>query len=146
MVQMGDFTTGNGKGGESIYGGQFDDEDLRRNIDEEGLLVMANRGKNTNGSQFFVSLRPCPHLDGKHVVFGKVVKGYEIITAVSKLPVDAKDVPISLVTISNCGELERRKRKSLLGAIYTIRSLVYISNSCRCTCRRGTITGARTTS
>lgn len=75
MVQGGDFTLRNGKGGQSIYGGVFDDEDLRRTIDEPGLLVMANKGKNTNGSQFFVSLRPCPHLDGKHVVFGRVVKG-----------------------------------------------------------------------
>lgn len=70
MIQGGDFTGQAGKGGESIYGGTFEDEDLSRNIDESGLLVMANRGKNTNGSQFFVSLRPCPHLDGKHVVMG----------------------------------------------------------------------------
>jgi peptidyl-prolyl isomerase G (cyclophilin G) len=75
MVQGGDYTLRNGKGGESIYGPTFEDEDLRREVDEEGLLVMANKGKNTNSSQFFVTLRPCPHLNGKHVVFGKVVKG-----------------------------------------------------------------------
>ncbi|GAA5836328.1 hypothetical protein JCM11251_001464 [Rhodosporidiobolus azoricus] len=108
MVQGGDFTLGNGKGGTSIYGSTFEDENLKREIDSEGLLCMANRGKNTNGSQFFVSLRPCPHLAGKHVVFGKVVKGYETIVALSKLPTDAKDRPLQLVTISHCGELERK--------------------------------------
>ncbi|KAM0752060.1 hypothetical protein T439DRAFT_287515 [Meredithblackwellia eburnea MCA 4105] len=109
MVQGGDFTLRNGKGGESIYGGTFDDENLSREIDAEGLLVMANRGKNTNGSQFFVSLRPCPHLNGKHVVFGRVVKGYDIIEGLSKLPTNSKDYPNQLVTIANCGELELRK-------------------------------------
>lgn len=108
MVQGGDFTTRNGKGGESIYGGTFDDENLSREIDAEGLLVMANRGKNTNGSQWFVSLRPCPHLAGKHVVMGRVVKGYDIIEGLSKLPTDEKDRPTQLVTISHCGELERK--------------------------------------
>ncbi|BGP20627.1 hypothetical protein JCM10213v2_008790 [Rhodosporidiobolus nylandii] len=108
MVQGGDFTLRNGKGGESIYGSTFEDESLKREIDSEGLLCMANKGKNTNGSQFFVSLRPCPHLKGKHVVFGRVVKGYEVIQALSKLPTDAKDHPLQLVLISHCGELERR--------------------------------------
>ncbi|GAA5846210.1 hypothetical protein JCM5353_007046 [Sporobolomyces roseus] len=110
MVQGGDFTLRNGKGGESIYGPTFEDEDLRREVDEEGLLVMANKGKNTNSSQFFVTLRPCPHLNGKHVVFGKVIKGFEVIQAMSKLPVDAKDRPLQLVTISHCGELQRKAK------------------------------------
>lgn len=73
------------------------------------LLVMANKGKNTNSSQFFISLRPCPHLNGKHVVLGRVVKGYDIIEGISKLPVNEKDHPTQLVTISHCGELEMRK-------------------------------------
>ncbi|KAK4054040.1 Peptidyl-prolyl cis-trans isomerase [Microbotryomycetes sp. JL221] len=111
MIQGGDFTLRNGKGGESIYGGTFADEDLKREIDAEGLLCMANRGKDTNGSQFFVSLRPCPHLKGKHVVFGRVVKGFEIVEAMSKLGVDAKDHPLQLITISHCGELERREEQ-----------------------------------
>ncbi|GAA5872969.1 hypothetical protein JCM1840_007285 [Sporobolomyces johnsonii] len=110
MVQGGDFTLRNGKGGESIYGASFEDEDLKREVDAEGLLVMANKGRNTNNSQFFVSLRPCPHLNGKHVVFGRVVKGYEVIVAMSKLPVDSKDHPLQLVTISHCGELERKAK------------------------------------
>ncbi|KPV73088.1 uncharacterized protein RHOBADRAFT_17434 [Rhodotorula graminis WP1] len=119
MVQGGDFTQRNGKGGESIYGGTFEDESLKREIDEEGLLCMANRGKNTNGSQFFVSLRPCPHLAGKHVVFGKVVKGYETIVAISKMPVDDKDRPVSLITISHCGELERKSGASGCSSLLT---------------------------
>lgn len=113
MVQGGDFTLRNGKGGESIYGGTFEDEDLKREIDAEGLLVMANKGKNTNGSQWFVSLRPCPHLNGKHVVFGRVVKGMDCIVGLSKLPVDEKDRPTQLVTISHCGELERKGERRL---------------------------------
>lgn len=62
----------------------------------------------TNSSQFFVSLRPCPHLKGKHVVLGRVVKGFETIVAISKMPVDAKDRPLELITIQHCGELERK--------------------------------------
>ncbi|GAA5876204.1 hypothetical protein JCM3774_002325 [Rhodotorula dairenensis] len=108
MVQGGDFTDRNGKGGESIYGPSFDDENLSREIDSEGLLCMANKGKNTNSSQFFVTLRPCPHLKGKHVVLGRVVKGFETIVAISKMPVDAKDRPLELITIQHCGELERK--------------------------------------
>ncbi|KDQ13468.1 hypothetical protein BOTBODRAFT_111338 [Botryobasidium botryosum FD-172 SS1] len=110
MVQGGDFTKRNGSGGESIYGAPFADEDLSRTIDSEGLLVMANRGPNTNGSQFFVSLRACPHLDGKHVTFGRVVYGYETIVKISELPVDAKDKPLQPVIISHCGELELKKK------------------------------------
>ncbi|BGP58505.1 hypothetical protein JCM8202_001169 [Rhodotorula sphaerocarpa] len=108
MVQGGDFTDRNGKGGESIYGPSFEDENLSREIDSEGLLCMANKGKNTNSSQFFVSLRPCPHLKGKHVVLGRVVKGFETIVAISKMSVDAKDRPLELITIQHCGELERK--------------------------------------
>lgn len=62
---IADFTKRNGTGGESIYGGTFPDEDLRRPLDSEGLLCMANKGPNTNGSQFFVTLRECPHLNGE---------------------------------------------------------------------------------
>ncbi|KAI0782269.1 cyclophilin-like domain-containing protein [Abortiporus biennis] len=105
MIQGGDFTKRNGMGGESIYGAPFSDEDLTRPLDTEGLLCMANKGPNTNGSQFFVTLRECPHLNGKHVVFGRVIRGYEAIQKVSDVPVDDKDRPVKPVTISNCGEL-----------------------------------------
>lgn len=109
MIQGGDFTKRSGAGGESIYGSTFVDEDLSRPLDTEGLLCMANKGPNTNGSQFFITLRQCPHLNGKHVVFGKVIKGYEVIKQVAEVLVDEKDRPLTPVVISNCGELELRK-------------------------------------
>ncbi|KAF8072140.1 cyclophilin-like domain-containing protein [Lyophyllum atratum] len=109
MIQGGDFTKFNGTGGESIYGGSFSDEDLTRPLDAEGLLCMANKGPNTNNSQFFITLRECPHLNGKHVVFGRVIRGYQVVQKIAALPVDAKDRPLSPVVISNSGELELRK-------------------------------------
>ncbi|KAJ3754635.1 cyclophilin-like domain-containing protein [Lentinula raphanica] len=110
MIQGGDFTKRNGTGGESIYGGMFADEDLTLPLDSEALLCMANRGPNTNGSQFFITLRPCPHLNGKHVVFGRVLKGYdEVVKKIADVPVNEKDTPLSAVVIHNCGELELRK-------------------------------------
>ncbi|KAF8510949.1 cyclophilin-like domain-containing protein [Hysterangium stoloniferum] len=110
MVQGGDFTKRNGLGGESIYGGPFEDEDLERPVDSEGLLVMANRGPNTNGSQFLITLQPCPHLDGKHCVFGRILKGFdEVVQKLAAIPTDEKDRPSRPVVIVSCGELERRK-------------------------------------
>merc|ERR1712051_66452 len=84
---MGDITQGNGMGGESIYGGHFADEWDNGVIKhrEPMLLSMANRGKNTNGSQFFITVAKTSHLDGKHVVFGKVIKGEEVVKAMEKV-------------------------------------------------------------
>jgi len=111
MIQAGDFTKRNGTGGESIYGASpFADEDLSRPLDAPGLLCMANKGPDTNGSQFFITLRECPHLNGKHVVFGRVIRGYdEVVNKLAEVPVDEKSRPLSTVLISNCGELELRK-------------------------------------
>ncbi|KAF8838607.1 hypothetical protein BDN67DRAFT_971315 [Paxillus ammoniavirescens] len=112
MIQGGDFTKHNGTGGDSIYGGVFADEDLSRPLDMEGLLCMANRGPDTNGSQFFITLRECPHLNGKHVTFGKVISGWDsVVKKLVQVPVDEKDRPQSPIVISNCGELELRKAK-----------------------------------
>ncbi|KAG8799877.1 hypothetical protein FRC17_007014, partial [Serendipita sp. 399] len=108
MIQGGDFTKKNGTGGESIYGAPFPDEDLSLPVDKEGLLVMANRGPHTNSSQFFITLAPCEHLNGKHVVFGRVVKGMEVVKMIETIPTDGKDTPLKRVEVIGCGELEFR--------------------------------------
>ena len=84
MCQGGDFTAGNGTGGESIYGEKFDDEFEAGVVphDRPFLLSMANAGRNTNGSQFFLTTATTPHLDGKHVVFGRVVAGEQVVRAI----------------------------------------------------------------
>ena len=81
MCQGGDFTTGTGRGGESIYGGKFADEGFSIAHAGPGLLSMANSGPDSNGSQFFVTTVPCPHLDGRHVVFGELASGFQTLTA-----------------------------------------------------------------
>eukprot|EP00752_Nemacystus_decipiens_P018415 g16514.t1 len=104
MLQCGDFTAGNGTGGCSIYGEKFKDENFKLKHTEPGLLSMANAGPNTNGSQVFITCRDTPHLDGKHVVFGKVISGMEVVKEIENVPTTA-DKPNSDVVIVDCGEL-----------------------------------------
>eukprot|EP00842_Homolaphlyctis_polyrhiza_P004324 jgi/Hompol1/4893/HPOL_001036-RA len=94
MVQGGD-PTGTGRGGQSIWGVPFEDE-FKPNLkhDVRGVLSMANRGKATNTSQFFITLGPCKHLDGKHSVFGKVVGAHEVLSAIEQVAVDTNSKPL----------------------------------------------------
>ena len=104
MIQGGDFTAGNGTGGESIYGAKFADENFKEKHTVPGMLSMANAGPNTNGSQFFITTVPCPWLDGKHVVFGKVVEGMDVVKALEKC--GSKSGSTSKVClIADCGQL-----------------------------------------
>ncbi|KAF1939475.1 peptidyl-prolyl cis-trans isomerase D [Clathrospora elynae] len=105
MIQGGDFTQGNGTGGESIYGEKFEDENFEMTHEKPFLLSMANAGPGTNGSQFFVTTVPTPHLDKKHVVFGEVINGKSIIRHIENLKTQSDDKPWHDVTIIDCGEL-----------------------------------------
>lgn len=99
MIQGGDFTQGNGTGGESIYGDKFEDENFALKHTKPFLLSMANAGPGTNGSQFFVTTVPTPHLDDKHVVFGEVISGKSVIRQVENLKTTPNDKPQSDVVI-----------------------------------------------
>ena len=104
MAQGGDFTRHNGTGGESIYGAKFADEGFPVGHTKPGLLSMANAGKNTNGSQFFLIFKECSWLDGKHVVFGEIVAGMDVLLKIEKF--GSKDGKTSAeVKIANCGQL-----------------------------------------
>ena len=103
MIQGGDYTQGNGRGGASIYGTKFPDENFKLNHDKPYLLSMANSGPNTNGSQFFITTSDTHHLDGKHVVFGEIENGFDVIDDLNLLKTDSNDRPYENVKILNCG-------------------------------------------
>jgi cyclophilin family peptidyl-prolyl cis-trans isomerase len=101
MIQGGD-PTGTGRGGESFWGKKFNDEIVKELVfDKEGLLAMANAGPNTNGSQFFITLAPTTWLNGNHTIFGKVIKGMDVVKAIGKVEKNSQDKPLKDVVMES---------------------------------------------
>lgn len=109
MLQAGDFERHNGTGGRSIFGGRFNDEtfELKHKV---GVLSMANAGPNTNGSQFFITVKGTPHLNGRHVVFGVVVDGWETVQAIERCG-SSSGRPSAVVKVVDCGLLDQNYAK-----------------------------------
>lgn len=110
MAQGGDFSNKNGTGGESVFGGKFRDENFIKRHIKPGLLSMANAGPNSNGSQFFITFRATPHLDGKHVVFGELIQGADVLRRIEAVSTGERDKPVfgEEVRVDDCGEMKPR--------------------------------------
>ena len=109
MAQGGDFTHFSGMGGESIYGPKFNDENFSVKHNKGGLLSMANSGPNSNGSQFFITFVPTPHLDGAHVVFGQVVEDENNLLALMEKMGSRSGKTAGEVMINDCGEIVKEE-------------------------------------
>jgi len=104
VVQMGDITTGDGTGGVSVFGSRFNDENFILSHRAAGWVSMANFGPDTNASQFFILLTKARWLDGKHVVFGKVIRGYDVIDTISNMELtEGYPVPANAIKVTDCG-------------------------------------------
>jgi len=106
MLQGGDFLKGDGSGSTTTYGTRtFKDENFKLKHDRAGILSMANSGPDTNGCQFFITTVATPHLDGKHVVFGQVVEGMDVVHMIENTRVNANSKPLTDVVITQCGQM-----------------------------------------
>ena len=102
-LQGGDIEGNDGYGGESVYGGEFEDSEFTLKHEEAGIVSCGNAGPNTNTSQFFFTLAAAPHLDGENVAFGKVVEGLDTVLALGNSEVDGDEVPTPPIVVEDCG-------------------------------------------
>jgi len=117
VVQLGDITDGDGTGGKSIFGERFNDEEFTLSHRSAGWVAMANHGPDTNGSQFYILLTKARWLDAKHVVFGKVVRGFDVIDVLGNVSSDPNTaIPKKTVTITDCGVMDLESKYELTEA------------------------------